>query len=320
MSLRKLKQLRLMAGMTQKVVAAKLKISQPTYQRWESGALIVPDGKRKVLAKLFEVGVDDLDEITKNFDYLGVDQSVTEDRRYYGEIAIHFIGNGPPILMPISLAERTRIFASIDSEADFFICRSLDNWTVVLRAESISDLYVSSDACDDFGPEAERYAIHLGVCPDPEFWEIVESAEAPDCLEGIPEARIKEVLAGREFDEGVFQQAIARGQASEADRDAIQADIAKQAPGMIERATMLTWQFSNGVGRKEYVGEDAELADLLMEFATLSAEDSKLVEIAVEGWHRSICINANALDYIAFPSQRIERAAMKQRSKEIDGE
>lgn len=320
MPLKKLKKLRLLAGLTQAAVAARLKISQPTYQRWESGTLVIPAAKRNGLAKLLGVGVVDLVEVPETFDYLGIDKNVPDDHRYYGEIAIHFSGNGPPLLMPISFAERTHIFASIDSGGDFFTCRSLDNRTAVVRVESISDFYVSSDACDEYGPEAERYTTHLGPIAEPEFWEIVENSETPERIEGIPETRIKEVLAGLEFDEDVFQQAVARGDATEADREAIQAEIARDAPRMIERATMLTWQFSNGVLRKEYVVDDVILADAFTDFELLSDEGVKVVRVPVEGWHQSICINAGSLDYVSFPSQRTERGAMMQLRKEIDGE
>ena len=194
MALSKLRKNRLLAGLTQQVVAAKIKVSQPTYQRWESGTVAIPDAKIKALAKLLKVRTVDLVEKSEEFDYLGIDKEVPADRAYYGEAAFHFIGNAQPLLMPISEAERDRILSAINFEEEFFSCSSLDNWTVVVRMASISDFYISSDACDEYGPEAERYARHLGLCADQEYWEIIEHSEFPDWLEGIPESRIKEVL------------------------------------------------------------------------------------------------------------------------------
>lgn len=318
MRLTQLKKLRLLASLTQADVARKLKISQPTYQRWESGALPIAHAKRKSLAKLFSVKEGQLDDISEAFDYLGIDTSSPEERRYYGEVAVHF-RQGPPILSPISFAERTRILAMIDSRSEVVTFRSLDNWTVVLCARNVLDIFVSSDACDEYGPEADKYSTHLGVYPDPAFWEIVEYAEVPEAIEGVPAERVKGVLAGLEFDEDVFQQAISNGQATEADRAAIQSGIAKDAPAFAQRASMLTWQFANGTLRNEYVESDEELAATLAAFAFLSHEEWEMIHLQIEGWHRSICINAGELSYIAFPTHRVDRGKLGRLGDEIDG-
>lgn len=311
MALLELKKLRLLAGLSQAQVAAKLGISQSTFQRWESGALPIPHEKRKTIAKVFGVKADELDKDSAKFDYLGIDRTVPDDKRYFGEVAIHFYGDVAPLLSPISFAERTRILTLIESGRVFFTFRSLDNWIIVVRTRSISDLYVSSDACDEYGP-ADQYETHLGVLPDSQLWNIVENAEAPQYIADIPEKKIKEVMAGLEFDEQFFQQAIAAGDADESDRDAIQAEISQSAPRMIRRATMLTWQFADGKVRNEYVSSDAMLADTLMAFDLLQDEDIEMIQIPVEEWHRSICINANLLNYIAFPAHRTDRGFLKQ--------
>ena len=47
----KLKQFRVNAGMTQSEVAAAAGVTQPSYQRWESGATSIPEAKLEKLAK-----------------------------------------------------------------------------------------------------------------------------------------------------------------------------------------------------------------------------------------------------------------------------
>ena len=46
----KLKQFRVNAGMTQSEVAAAAGVTQPSYQRWESGATSIPEAKLEKLA------------------------------------------------------------------------------------------------------------------------------------------------------------------------------------------------------------------------------------------------------------------------------
>jgi transcriptional regulator with XRE-family HTH domain len=48
----KLKQFRVQAGMTQAKLARKVGVTQPNYQRWESGSAPVPEEKLKKLAKV----------------------------------------------------------------------------------------------------------------------------------------------------------------------------------------------------------------------------------------------------------------------------
>lgn len=319
MSLKKLRKLRLLAGFTQTALADKLKISQPTYQRWEAGTLEVPKGKRRPLAKLLGVSVDDLGETPGRSDYRGTDDGIPDYHCYFGNIALHFRGGGAPLFMPISFEERSRVLANLGSEEDFFCCRSMDNRTVLTRIDSILDVFISSELCDEFGPESERYEMQLDVPADAEFWEVVEKSELAEELDGIPARRVKEILGSLQFDEDLFQEAIASGKAEEADRDTVKAEIDRYAPLKVERATMLMWQFSNGAIRKEYVDDDVVLAATLADFQLLSDEGSKIVLIPSEGWHQSICINANALDYIAFPSHRVDRGAFALLHEEVDG-
>jgi transcriptional regulator with XRE-family HTH domain len=315
-----LKKFRLLAGLTQSQIAAQLKISQSTYQRWESGTLPIPTGKKKPLARLVGVKPGDLIFEEERFDYVGIDITVPPDRRYYGEVAVHFNGGGAPLMLPISVAERDRLVDALEGRELVITFSSLDNWTVAIRLESISDLYLSSDACDEYGPEADKYHTHLGVFPDNEFWEIVEHAEVPEALAELEldDDRIRSVLAGLYFDEEVFQKAIAEGAASESDRKDIEQDIERDAPKLVERATNLAWQLSNGTMRSEYVDEDVVLADTLNAIDLLSPGDTMILSIPVERWHRTICFNLQSLDFIAFPSQRVQRGMSVLASELVD--
>src|SRR5258708_7660454 len=56
----KLKQYRVRAGMTQAKLAKKVGVTQPNYQRWESGSAPVPEEKLNKLAKVLETSPEAL--------------------------------------------------------------------------------------------------------------------------------------------------------------------------------------------------------------------------------------------------------------------
>lgn len=314
-----LKKHRLLAGKSQTQVAKSLKISQSTYQRWESGAQKIPDAKRKQLAKLLEVKPTQLDSDAEDFDLFGVDEETPANRQYFGEVAIHFASNVQPLMSPISIAERDRFVDIASTGSEFFTFSTLDNWTVVLRVKSISDIYLSSDACDEYGPESERYETHIGLWPSEKFWTVVENWETLDFIDGISPERIREAMACLEFDEEIFGEKIERGHATSEDRAEIEEQISKDGPKLIQRASMLTWQYVSGIIRHEFIDSDEALLDALFRLEMTEESDGELLRIHAEGWHRTIMVNPSSLCYMAFPSHRINRAELEQLADEIDG-
>lgn len=319
MGITELRKHRLLAGLSQTQVAKSLKISQSTYQRWESGAQKIPDTKRKQLANLLEVRSSQLDSDVEEFDFLGIDKEMPDDKRYFGEVAVHFASNVQPLMSPISFAERDRLADLGRTGAEFFTFSTLDNWTVVLRVKSISDIYLSSDAYDEYGPESERYVTHMGLLPSEKFWTVVENWETPDLIDGVSPEIIREAMACLEFDEKTFEEAIDCGHASIDDRSEIVEEISKDAPKLIQRATMLTWQCDSGIIRHEFVDSDEALSEALSRLDMTEESDGELLRIHAEGWHRTILVNPSSLCYMAFPSHRINRAELEQLADDIDG-
>ena len=88
--------------MTQVQVAEAVGVSQPTYQRWESGAGSVPKSKIAKLAKVLGITPRQVEGQPEPFDLLGVDKEVSDEHQYYGELAIHFSSGSPPLLLPVS--------------------------------------------------------------------------------------------------------------------------------------------------------------------------------------------------------------------------
>src|SRR5258708_4220714 len=153
----KLKQFRVAAGMTQAKVAAAVGVAQPNYHRWEVGTAPVPEAKLKKLAKVLKTNPEALLGRHPPIRASVYDNSVSDDLSYYGEVAIHFCGGGKPLLLSISEDAFIRLHRDLQSDTSFVTVQSLANQTVTIRTKAVSDLYFSSEAYDDYGPEHRTY-------------------------------------------------------------------------------------------------------------------------------------------------------------------
>ena len=137
----KLKKYRLLARLTQTEVAEAVGVSQPTYQRWESGTNSVPKTKVAKLAKILGITQRQVEGQSEPFDLLNVDASVSDERKYFGEVSIHFASGSPPLLLPITQAERLNLYAALQGEASFIQIESLDNRIVSVCRKAIADVF-----------------------------------------------------------------------------------------------------------------------------------------------------------------------------------
>lgn len=184
----RLKALRKAAGLTQMLLAAKAGVSQPHYRRWETGERPIPEEHLAKLATLLKTTPA---EITgpplklvepKPLDDDDDDASYSErDGTYFGEVTVHFIGGGKPLMLSISNREMKLLFKAIQGGDYFCIVESLANQTVVLRAAAIADLYLAHDNGDTYGPEHDPkapdrgYANHVPIIDfEPADWDVVE--------------------------------------------------------------------------------------------------------------------------------------------------
>jgi transcriptional regulator with XRE-family HTH domain len=175
----KLKRFRVRAGMTQAKVAEAVGVTQPNYHRWEVGSAPIPVMQLKKLAKVLTTSSDAIlgrhPAITTSL----YNNSVRDNLSYYGEVAIHFCGGGAPLLLSISEDAFTRLHRDLQADVAFVTVESLANQTVAVRTKAIADLYFSSEAYDDFGPEHGAYPNHTTLqLPDARDWEIIEALAA----------------------------------------------------------------------------------------------------------------------------------------------
>lgn len=315
-----LKRLRLKAGMTQKVVADAMGVSQPNYQRWESGSAAIPESKQKKLALVLGTSVDEILGKPPAFDLFGVDPYIKDDRTYFGEVAIHF-SKGAPILLPITEEMRSDLLNQLCGISPFIVADSLDNRRVFIRRGAIMDVYFSSEAYDTYGPDDQDYPDHLGVSPDDDFWKIVEFQETPDLLEGeIEQERIAEVLSQICLTNERLERSIADGHVTSEDRESVAAESAKQAAELTDRACNVCWQFSSGQVRREPATESKLLYEV---FSPIRADSDDLpgdltFYLPLEGYHRTIVISGSALDYIWIPKHKFYEGLIDCAGQELD--
>lgn len=318
MELSILKKLRLNAGLTQKQVADAVGVSQPNYQRWESGASSVPEGKLKKLAKALGTTVDEIKGKAKPFDLFGVDDSIEDSRTYYGEVAVHFKSSSDSILLPVSEASRSRLYSQMTSTGNFLSLESLDNRTVYIRREAIADIYISSEAYDTYGPE--EYEGNLGVYPDEDFWDIIESSEEPEFAEEIyGEDRVKEVLDSLFISDEQIHELVSKGDIKKEDFDEVKEKIKKEGRDFYDRATEINLQFVNGKKRSEYIYEDEEVYNVVCELDEEFDVLEEPIHLSIQGYHRSIFVLKNSIDYIVVPTHKFNKGALIS-MEEIVGE
>ena len=139
--------------MTQTQVADAMTVSLPNYRRWESGASKVPTGKINKLAKILHATKEAILGLPKRFDLMGIDESVGDENKYYGEVAFHFENKDGSVLLPISNAECNRLHEFLQKDVFYITVESLDNRLLFIRRSALNDVFFSSEAYDDFGPE-----------------------------------------------------------------------------------------------------------------------------------------------------------------------
>lgn len=314
-----LKKKRLSVGMTQSEVAKLMGVSQPNYQRWEAGNATIPKVKLKKLANVLKVSVDELLGKPAPFDLLGISKEIGIERKYYGEVSIHFL-KGKPLLLPITNATYSRLYEDLQTNRTFVTIDSLDNRKVFIRCAAITDLYFSSDAYGDYGPE--EYSDHLGVYPNDNFWmfaEVFEDGDIDDLEEQLGKERIDELIEQLILSDNDLEQLIKDGDVLEEEKEAVRADANKRTNMIIDRARNTYWQFSSGLLRSSYIYDSGVLYNY---FSLLEDYDDndQFIYLDDEGYHRTIVIQKSLLDYISIPKHKFYEGSIEYMAEVVDTE
>lgn len=318
----KLKQFRVAIGMTQARVAAAVGVTQPNYQRWESGSAPIPEEKLKKLAKVLKT--DPLAILGKHppIEAGFYDDSVGDDLDYYGEVSIHFLGGGAPLLLSISEGAFTRLHRDLQGDEAFVTVESLANQTVVIRSKAIADLYFSSEAYDDCGPEHGTYANHVEIqMPDPRDWEIVEALAADEVgLEDFEPAHVQRVRERIMITDQQYEKLVAEGRIKAEDLEKERARNKEETDLILETALKTIYQLSTGQRRSVYVDDPENLFNAFYELTDFEGGDpaDDMIRLEAEGRHRIIFINKNALDYVAIPTHQYNEGRTNADAAELD--
>jgi transcriptional regulator with XRE-family HTH domain len=321
---RRLKHFRVAAGMTQTKVAEAVGITQPTYQRWEVGSIDIPEAKLAKLAKVLG---------TTNETLLGrhppvmaalYDDSAPADLQYYGEVAIHFHSGSEPLLLSISEEVRSRLYRNLHLDPKFVTVKDLGNRTVAIRKSAISDLYLSSEAYDDYGPEHDEPGYKEGTplqFPDPRDWEIIECLSCDsEGIENFGEEDVERVTEAVMVTDQQYTKLVADGCIKPEELEAEKVKNAAATNEIFEMATSVIYQLSTGKRRCV----DVTNCNLIEAFGDLvddggeNFDEGSSILLQSAGYHRSVFINPDAVDYISIPTHLLERSSDETSAEMLD--
>jgi len=318
----RLKQLRVRAGLTQAKVATAVGVAQPNYHRWEVGAAPIPAAKLKKLAKVLNTSTDAILGRHPPIEASIYDDTVSDELSYYGEVAIHFCGGGEPLLLSISEDAFTRLHRDLQGDPAFVTVESLANQTVAVRTKAVSDLYFSSDAHDDYGPEHGTYANHIDLrIPDSRDWEIIECLACGEM--GIEEFEVADVERVRDMimiTDEQYEKLIADGRIKPEDLERERAKNQVETDRILEMAHKTIYQLSTGKRRSVYVDPPEKVFDAFYELIDFVDDVSAdgMLRLEAEGRHRIIFISKGALDYIAIPTHHLNQGRIEIEAEAIE--
>jgi transcriptional regulator with XRE-family HTH domain len=317
----KLKQFRVRAGITQTKLAKKVGVTQPNYQRWESGSAPVPEEKLKKLAKVLGTSPEALLGRHPPIEARFYDESAGDDLNYYGEVAIHFCGEGAPLLLSISEETFSSLHHDLQLNAAFVTVKSLANQTVAIRTKAIADLYLSSEAYDDYGPEHDTYPKHTSLqMPDSRDWEVVQAIGHKIGLEDFDRADVQRVQQKIMITDEQYAQLVADGLIKPEDLENEKKKNQQETDMIFKLASTTMYQLSTGRQRDVYVDSHKDLYNAFYELIEFHggepADDMILLE--AEGRHRTIFISKVALDYVSIPTHQYEAGSDEAAATNLD--
>lgn len=318
----KLKHFRIAAGMTQAEVAAAVGVTQPNYQRWESGVAAIPDAKLKKLAQALQT--EPLAILGKHAPIEAgfYDDSVGANLNYYGEVSVHFLGGGAPLLLSISDGAFSRLHHDLQGDCAFVTVESLANQTVIISTKAIADLYFSSEAYEDYGPEHGTYANHLEIqMPDSRDWEIVEALAADGIgLEDYEPAHVQRVQERIMITDNQYQDLVAQGRIKAEDLERERSKNEAETEQILRAAVYVTYQLSTGFQRCVYVDSNEELFNAFYDLTDFDGGNpaDDMIRLEAEGCHRIVFINKSALDFVIIPTHKYNDGRIESQAAELN--
>lgn len=319
MTMNRLKHFRIMNGETQAQTASAAGVTQPTYQRWETGKTKIPKTYLARLARHFKA--TELELLGRHPPKIVAlyDDEAPLDLQYYGECAVHFCGGGEPLVLSISEAVYEQAYSELQSKKQFIIIRDLSNRTVAIRKKAISEFYFSSEAYDTYGPDHNDYKLATPIhMPDSRDWAIVEAIQnqaisGDDSTSDFAEKDVRHVRDRIMITDKQFDELVTKGQIKSENVAVEKIAIAAKTDEIMALAHTVTIQFSTG-RRREISYTDCNLfecieplVDVHYPYSGNGDNEPIMLMLPYEGYHRTAFFNRNMLDYISFPTHKIEQ-------------
>jgi transcriptional regulator with XRE-family HTH domain len=312
----RLKHYRVSNGRTQQQAAKAAGVTQPTYQRWEAGKVDIPALALMKLAKYLKASeaqllgryVPAVAMIS-----LGKDDPRPERDQYYGEIAVHFKSGREPLVLSISEADYQRLYRQLQSNTRFITFEDMGNRSVAIRRKAISEFYLSSDSYDWYGPQEEHDNYNLATpikVVDPRFWEMVEAlyweSEGGGGTSDFSEEDIAQVEKRIMVTEEQWEKLVADGSIKAEDLEAEKSARAADTAEIYAVSHTVTIALSSGK-RRDIGYTDCDLYECWEQFDDIDEDDAEgLIRIPVEGYHQTVFVNPSDIDFVSFPTHKIE--------------
>lgn len=317
MAINRLKHFRVLNAETQTQTAQAAGVTQPTYQRWEAGKADIPTSHLASLAKHFK---------TTELELLGrhppktaalYDAGAPLDLQYYGECAVHFVGGGEPLVLSISEEAHAQAYEELQSDKRFIVIKDLGNRTVAIRHKAISEFYFSSEAYDTYGPDHKEYKLATPVqMPDTRDWAIVEAIRneeesGADCTSDFDENDVERVRQQTMTTDEHFDELVTEGAIKPEELATKRATSAAETDEIFALAHTVTIQFSSGK-RREITYVDCNLFECIEPLVDLhypygDNDEPNMIRLPYEGYHRTAFFNPDVLDYMSFPTHKLEQ-------------
>jgi transcriptional regulator with XRE-family HTH domain len=317
----RLKHYRVKNAKTQTQAAKAAGVTQPTYQRWESGRVEIPTSYLAKLAKYFKATQAELLGRHLPVEAAFYSDEAPLDLQYYGECAVHFVGGGEPLVLSISEAAHNQAYSELQSAKRFIVIKDLGNRTVAFSQKAVSEFYFSSEAYDWYGPKDEHKNYKLATpiqMPDTRDWAIVEAIHgeevlgAGDILSDFAKEDVERVRKQIMITDEQFERLVAEGAIKPKDLEREKAARAADTNKILALVHTVTVQFSTGKRREiDYVDcnlfECIEpLMDVHYPYSGRDNDEPHMIRLPYEGYHRTVFFNPDVLDYISFPTHKVE--------------
>ncbi len=225
------------------------------------------------------------------------------------------------MLLTISEDAFARLHSDLQGDAPFFTVESMANQTVVVRTKAVSDVYFSSEAYDDYGPEHGRYENHVDVrIPDSRDWEIIEALACDGGLEEFDPADVERVSNMVIKTDERCEKLVEDGAIKPDELEGERAKNRAATDRIFEAAQRTLYQLSTGQRRSVYVDGPENLVDAFYELIDFDGKvfGDEMIRLEAEGSHRMIFINKNALDYVSIPTHQLNEGRTERDAEAIN--